>query len=467
MQIALAGDLAAPPPGAAPCAPVIRNKYPPMTAPAALQIDATYVAPEDLCVGLHVHLDLSWMQHPFPSSSFKIKSADQIATIQGLALGRIRCSPELSDEPCQGLDEQACPAPETVFTERGHDTMPGTDGQAPDAETAVQARTAQLAHRRAMLKSCERDLAQAARNFKSITRNVYAQPAQSRELAGELIHKLAGALLSDADVTLHLMAEKVGGEVVYHHALNVALLSMLLARAMKAPPALIPLIGLGALFHDIGKIDIPDRVWRKAEALTRAEQAWVQQHANGGVEIARKMGLPPEALLVIAQHHEMADGSGYPKKLKGHQISLLARIVAVANTYDNLCNPVNSGQSLTPHEALSAMYGLQRAKFDEKALITFVRCMGIYPPGTVVSLTDGATAMVVSVNSGQALKPVVLLHDPAVPKEAALMLDLEDMPGLSISRTLKASELDASVLAYLAPYGRMTCYLDAGSARAS
>ena len=431
--------------------------------------DATYVAPEDLCVGLHVHLDLSWMQHPFPSSSFKIKSADQIATIQGLGLRRIRCSPELSDEPSQHLEERAHPAPQAVFSERADDAMPGTGEPAAGAQAATQAaaRTAQLAQRRAMLKSCERDLAEAARNFKSITRNVYAQPAQSRELAGELIHKLAGALLSDADVTLHLMAEKVGGEVIYHHALNVALLSMLLARAMKAPPALIPLIGLGALFHDIGKIDIPDRVWRKAEALTRAEQAWVQQHTTGGVEIARKMGLPPEALLVIAQHHEMADGSGYPKKLKGNQISLLARIVAVANTYDNLCNPVHAGLSMTPHEALSVMYGLQRAKFDDKALATFVRCMGIYPPGTVVSLTDGSIGLVVSVNSGQALKPVVLLHDPAVPKEAALMLDLEDMPGLGISRTHKASELDASVWAYLAPHGRMTCYFDAGSARPS
>jgi len=171
--------------------------------------------------------------------------------------------------------------------------------------------------------------------------------------------------------------------------------------------------------------------------------------------------------LVIAQHHEMVDGSGYPKKLKGPEISLLARIIAVTNTYDNLCNPVNPAQSLTPHEALSSMFGLQRAKFDEKALATFVKCMGIYPPGTVVSLSDGSTGMVVAVNEGQALKPVVLLHDPSVPKEAAVMVDLEDTPGLSISRTIKASELDTSVLAYLAPHGRMTYYFDSHSASAS
>jgi len=423
--------------------------------------EATYVAPEALRVGLHVHLDLSWMQHPFPTSSFKIKSEEQIATIRTLGLQRIRCSPDLNDpaDPLPG----APAGPEAPA-----DGNAGAQPPAPTQSNPPQgpSRAELQAQRRAALKACERELALAARNFKSITRNVYAQPAQSRELAEQTIHTLADALLSDADVTLHLMAEQVGGEVIYHHALNVSLLSMLLARAMKAPPALIPQVGLAALFHDIGKIDIPERVWRKTEALTRAEQSWTQQHALGGVEIARKMGLPTDVQLVIAQHHEMVDGSGYPKKLKGTQISLLARIVAVANAYDNLCNPVNSAQSLTPHEALATMFRLQRAKFDEKALATFVKCMGIYPPGTVVQLSNGATGMVVAVNEGQALKPVVLLHDPKVPKEAAMVVDLEEMPELSIRSTIKASELDAAVLAYLAPHGRMTYYLNANAARA-
>lgn len=430
--------------------------------------EATYVAPEDLHIGLYVHLDLSWMQHPFPTSSFKIRSRDQITTIQGLGLRRIRCAPELSD----GSSNLIVDTPDPLDREAGLQENPSlvphplpareapAPQEAPRATSHELMRAAQIAQRRAALKACERELAEAARNFKSITRNVYAQPAQSRELATEMIHKLGSSLLSDADITLHLMAEKVGGEVIYHHALNVTLLSMLLARAMKAPPAMLPLIGLGALFHDIGKIDIPDRIWRKAEAPSKAELAWIQQHAAGGVEIARKMGLAPEAQVVISQHHEMVDGSGYPKKLKGTQISLPARIVAVTNAYDNLCNPMNPAQALTPHEALSAMFSLQRAKFDEKVLATFVKCMGIYPPGTIVSLSDGSTGMVVAVNEGQALRPVVLLHDPTASADAAVTVDLEDIPELSIRRTIKACELDACALMRLAPYGRMTYYFN-------
>ncbi|MEO8299435.1 MAG: HD domain-containing phosphohydrolase [Burkholderiales bacterium] len=434
--------------------------------------EAVYLTPEDLRVGLHVHLDLSWMEHPFPSANFKIKNDDQIATIRSLKLKRIRYSPELSDGAVPG--PVAPTASETVAAgtaaEPAAPAAPAapvasnaaTAAAAAAAQPAAQARAARQAERRAARKTCERELLEAARAFKSLSRNVYALPDESRETAQGMVHNLAGTLLSDTDVTLHLMADQVGGELVYQHALNVALLAMMLARALKAPAGAIELIGLGALFHDIGKIDIPERLWRSSDPLTRAEQALVQQHVPGGVEIARKMALPAEVQQIITQHHELVDGSGYPKKLKGTQISLLARIVAIANVYDKLCNPLNASFSLSPREALAAMYGLQRSKFDDAALTAFVRCMGIYPPGTLVGLSDGSVGMVVAVNASQPLKPVVLVYDPAVPREAALLVALEEEPDLAIDKTPKASELDPAAAAYLGARARMTYGFEAG-----
>ena len=122
-----------------------------------------------------------------------------------------------------------------------------------------------------------------------------------------------------------------------------------------ATPEAVRLLGMGAFFHDVGEVEIPDRVVRKLEPLTKAEQSLMQQHVGYGVEIGKKLALPPEALVVIAQHHEHVDGSGYPRKLSGTQQSLLSRIVAVVNTYDELCNPTNPARALTPHEALSTM----------------------------------------------------------------------------------------------------------------
>ncbi len=183
------------------------------------------------------------------------------------------------------------------------------------------------------------------------------------------------------------------------------------------------------------------------------------------METGRKLGLPNEALTVIAQHHEHADGTGYPKGLKGNDIFLLARVVSIANTYDNLCNPIKSSTGLTPHQALSLMYAQQRGKFDTAPLTTFVRCMGIYPPGTVVVLSNECIGMVVSVNSAVPLKPTVLIYDPAVPRERAILVELESEPDVTISRALKPEQLPKPIYDYLAPRRRLTYYFDTDASR--
>jgi putative nucleotidyltransferase with HDIG domain len=242
---------------------------------------------------------------------------------------------------------------------------------------------------------------------------------------------------------------------------------MIVAKELKAPPEAIRLLGTGALFHDIGKLDIPDRVTRKTSPLTKPEVALLQQHCAYGVEIGRRMELSGEVLNIIGQHHEHVDGSGYPKALKHSQISMLAKIVAIANTFDNLCNPSNPAWALTPHEALSVMYAQQRGQFEATPLNTFVRCMGIYPPGTVVVLSNGSIGMVVAVNSTRPLKPTLLVYDPDVPREDAVLVELEQEPEVTVARTLKPSQLPAAVFDYLAPRKHTSYYFDSERAQAS
>jgi len=264
---------------------------------------------------------------------------------------------------------------------------------------------------------------------------------------------------------MRLMADQAGGESLYHHALNVTLLSLMLARALKAPKPVIELIGLGALFHDIGKFEIPDRITRATQPLNRAETALLETHTTQGVTLAQKLGLSAEVVQIIAQHHEMADGSGYPKKLKGNDISLPTRIVAVVNAYDNLCNALNPQTTMTPHEALALLYGRRRSQFDEKVLSAFVRCMGVYPPGTMVRLSNERLGVVVAVNSTQPLKPTLMLFDPTVKREAAPLLDLEDEPDLAIIKSLRPQELPEMTRSYLSLGTRTTYYFSAEGAR--
>jgi hypothetical protein len=96
---------------------------------------------------------------------------------------------------------------------------------------------------------------------------------------------------------------------------------------------------------------------------------------------------------------------------------------------------------MTPYEAMSYMFAHMRKQFDAPALNLFIRCMGIYPPGTVVQLNDGTLGMVIGVNSGKPLRPSVLIYDASVPKSEAIILDLEHDPAVEIVASLKPRQL--------------------------
>ena len=260
------------------------------------------------------------------------------------------------------------------------------------------------------------------------------------------------------------MGDQTGGEEMYFHSLNVTMLSLMMARDIGVPPESAQLLGLGALFHDIGCREIPDKILMKTEPLTQAERNYYELHCQYGWDIGRALKLPPAALTIIHEHHELADGSGYPRKLKGEQIDPLARIVAIANHYDELCNPVNVLNALTPHEALATMFAKLRGKFDAKLLQTFVRCLGVYPPGTVVQLSNDAIGMVITVNTAKPMKPMVLVYDHEIPKEEAILVNLDGEDGVNIAKAIRPAQLPREICNYLSPRRQVSYYFDAGTA---
>ncbi|HEX8955157.1 MAG TPA: HD domain-containing phosphohydrolase [Burkholderiaceae bacterium] len=417
--------------------------------------DAYYVSVDDLAPGVYVHLDMRWVEHGFPLNSFKIRNANQIAQIRALGLSRIRINPERSTfvpapyaEPVPAAPAQAMPArrepPRPVIAER----QEFVDQQ------------------RAALDACERKFAEAASTLRDINANIHARPQKAREDATELVQGMVQTILQDRDVAIHLMNDMSGGEELYFHALNVSVLAMILAKELDLPIPDIEQLGIGCLFHDVGKTQIPTRVLR-SENPTRAEINLIQQHCAHGLALGTRMNLTRQALEVIMQHHECQDGTGYPKHLIGDEISPLARIAAIVNAYDNHCNPANPAQTLTPYEALSHMYAHERHRFDLHYLSTFVRCMGVYPPGTLVRLTDESIGLVVAANFGMPLRPRILIFDPSVPKHEATVLDLQKAPDLSVKDSLRPGEIGVEVYEYLSPRTHVTYFFESPKQRPS
>ncbi len=419
--------------------------------------DDNHVGPEQLCVGLFVHVDLPWMEHPFPFSRFKIRTRQQLDTLRELGLERIRFDPARSDcAPLPPAPAQAVDEPPPISTEAADG--PGAAHAAALAEK--RARIEQLAQIRREIDEVERRFVKAADTLKAISRSIHSRSAEAFEAADQLVTALVDTVLDRGDVKLHAMSQQLG-EDVYFHSLNVAVLSMILGRALHLRADELHQLGLGALFHDIGQLELPDPILAKREALTRAEQALFETHCRQGIKLGRKLGLSEAALAVIGQHHELADGSGYPDRLQGKEITLFARIVAIANRYDNLCNPSDIRAALTPYEALSQMFARERTRYDDELLRRLVRCLGVYPPGSLVELSDERIGLVLSVNAEQPLRPDVLVHDPDVPKEAALILRLLDLPDLRIVRSLRPALLPRDVFNYLSPRERVTYYCEA------
>jgi hypothetical protein len=120
------------------------------------------------------------------------------------------------------------------------------------------------------------------------------------------------------------------------------------------------------------------------------------------------------------------------------------------------------GVALTPHEALSIMFAKLRAKFDPKLLQVFIRCLGVYPPGTIVQLSNGVIGMVATVNTAKPMRPMVVIYDANIPKDEAILVDMERETDLNIVKAIKPAQVPQEVYRYLSPRKRVSYYFDAG-----
>lgn len=415
--------------------------------------DNPHISIDQLRIGLYIYLDLGWVDHPFAFSHFKIKSEEQIQTIRGLGLQQLRYNPSLSDPPHPSpaaLPATQAPSPQAISEHIAH------------AQEAKRAMVERIKVQREAAMRIENAFVNTAKTVRDIEKNLFAQPAKSVQQATQLVTQITDSLLCAPELAIHVMGDKLGGEELYFHSLNVTMLAMMIARDIRLPPEVMSALGMGALFHDIGRKEIPPRILLKTEPLTQAERHLYEMHCQYGVDIGQRLQFAPLTLAIIREHHEMFDGSGFPQKLKGEAIGVLSRIVALTNHYDQLCNPPSLADALTPHEALSVMFARLRNKFDPKLLQVFIHCLGVYPPGTIVQLSNGEIGMITTVNTAKPMKPMIIIYDENIPRDEAILTDLERETDLNIAKAIRPAHVPGKIHSYLNPRKRISYYFDAG-----
>ncbi|SNY51179.1 HDIG domain-containing protein [Arsukibacterium tuosuense] len=417
-------------------------------------MSALKIKPEQVKLGYAIKLPSGWMKHPFLSSNMLIENQQQLHIIKNLGLDYVYFYPEKSkqiteDPTATNLSEQE----EIEFNSKM------SEAQAKMLNEKMRRIEQAKAHRRDIQKT-EKAFNHSLSQVRDLMKQVSGRPLNAITEASQLISQLVDTIVNAESLILHLISSgNKDQETLYYHVLNVSIVSMMLARNLGFSAADIKIIGIGALFHDIGKLKIPSQILRKTTPLTAPEQNLLKMHTKYGTDL---VGLadtfPLEAWPVIEQHHEYLDGTGYPKGLKNDQINKLAHIVAVVNEFDSLCHPADPTKARSPHHALAYLYRSMKGKLDDTTMRVMIKMMGVYPPGTVVMLSDQRIAMVMSVNSDSLLQPNVMIYEPEVPRLEAPVISL-DSDALTISKVLTIASLPERVREYLNPRAQVSYYV--------
>ncbi|HHI4970556.1 TPA: HD-GYP domain-containing protein [Vibrio parahaemolyticus] len=401
--------------------------------------------------GLHIRLPLKWNDHPFLLNSFKIKDQEQIEMIRHLGVKFVYFNPEQSD---------AAPLPVNQIQ-----TDSTTSNESLDLETQKlwqekQKRIEKLSAYRRRVIQCEKEFERSLARMRSVMTKIRNRPIAAVDEAQLLIEDIVEKLMCDDNVTLHLMNGKNEFEDIYFHSLNVAVIAMMIGRAKGYSAKRLKELSFAALFHDMGKIKIPTAILRKQVPLTEPETNYLKLHTKYGLDLANQIeGFPEPAKTVIAQHHELRDGSGYPEGLKGDEIDELAQIVIVANAFDNLCHTPIASEQKIPYTALSHLYKNCKHIYKEENLNILIKFMGVFPPGTVVQLSNNMVGLVISVNASNLLFPNVLVYDPSVPRTQAPIIELASKD-LRIVNAIHPSKLPDKIKEYLNPRSRISYFFD-------
>lgn len=416
----------------------------PLATQATKQSNSELISmePAKLKVGMYVDLDCSWFKHPFANKRFQITTGQQLAIIRGLGLRAVLVDIALSD-------------PESVEEWAEGPAHPGQNGAhsqvAPSSGNALVPPT--VTRYQEGLQQADAVYKQTLMQGSNALADIRNGSDAGLTVAKDMINGLTELIM--ADDTFSAMGSLLGAQDVDDkgvlHAMNVAVLAMLLGRQFDLSQEQIKVLGVAGLLHDIGEHLLPpDLLKKRGMRMADHERKAFQQHVELGINILTQFPELPDAVThIITQHHERVDGSGYPAGLRGDRLSLSSKILMVVEEYESLINAPNMMDNKSPAEALSHLYLNIKTIYPEETVVALIQVLSVYPPGTVVELSDTSVGLVISINLHARMRPLIILYDPTVDRENPNITDLSIDHTRSIVRSITRHELPQEVSEYL------------------
>ena len=224
----------------------------------------------------------------------------------------------------------------------------------------------------------------------------------------EAARAISRSIMRNRDALTWLGKMRDEDSYLYEHSVNTATLMGIFARDYGLSIAQTEACITGALLHDLGQSRIKSELMERAGPLSAEEFEEVKQHVELGESLlVEGSEVSDITRAIIAEHHERIDGSGYPKGLKGKEISLFGRMFAIVDTYDALTNNRIYKEAVPSSYGMRTLLELSKTQFDEPLVHQFIKCMGIYPTGSLARLDNGLLVVVIAQNPSHPLKPLV------------------------------------------------------------
>jgi putative nucleotidyltransferase with HDIG domain len=353
---------------------------------------------EELCVGMYIHeLCGSWMDHPFWSKQFLLKNN---ADLQRILASGIK---EVWIDTRKGSDfiSMVTPAVDKASARLA------IDQQLLEAasEIAAGAKRVQMADEMAR---ASRICSKAKGAVKHMFHEARLGKAIDTAEMAPLVQEISDSVTRNPGAIVSLARLKTRDEYTYMHSVAVCALMVALAKELQLDDEQVHEAGMAGLLHDLGKALIDKQILNKPGKLTDKEFDIMRRHPELGTQMLREgKGVSEQVLDVCLHHHEKMDGSGYPEKLAGDQISLFARMGAICDVYDAITSTRAYKNCWDPAESLRKMTEWSGSHFDKSLFQHFVKTVGIYPTGSLVRLKSGRLGIVLEQNPSNMLSPSV------------------------------------------------------------
>jgi putative nucleotidyltransferase with HDIG domain len=278
------------------------------------------------------------------------------------------------------------------------------------------------------------------RMFEELEAGVVPRPATLRTVVGNVLSRVledGASMLS----LLSLQQMKRFDRTLASHALDVCTLSLIVAQDYGVAEGDLEALGAGALLHDIGYVRLPRNLYRRSHDLTEQERTLMQQHPALGLAILQDAQEDrDEVVRIVAGHHECSDGSGFPHKLTGNSLSVLAQLVGLVDAYDGMVSRRGGRPAMLPHDAIRQLFRLgDTGQYAKDLIRAMIGSLGVYPIGSLVLLNTAERAVVVGMSHRQRLKPVVKVitgpHGESYP--TPIRIDLGAQTAGNSERTIK------------------------------